>query len=110
MTRTRNLLLRRAKVAKFGEKSQKADWSLSLPPEYQVTAMVLCPAGVVVSGGVYDLDKHTSKGFVAIISRDKGAKNMEQIFDAPVVFNGLAVLEKKICVALENSSICLVSE
>lgn len=100
-----------AKVGKAGEKvSAKADWTLSLPSEYQVTAMVLCPAGVVVSGGIYSVEKQAAKGFVTVISRDGGTKNLEQLFDAPVVFGGTAVLNKKICVTLVNSSICLVTE
>ncbi|OGV77607.1 MAG: hypothetical protein A3K19_32430 [Lentisphaerae bacterium RIFOXYB12_FULL_65_16] len=100
-----------SKVANVGEKAPGADWSVSLPPTHQVTALVICQDGVVAAGGVYSVDSATpAKGFVTVLARDTGKTVVEQSFDAPVVYNGIAVLEKKICVALDNSSICLVGD
>jgi hypothetical protein len=101
-----------SQIANVGEKAPGAPaWSVALPPTHQVTALVICPDGVVAAGGVYAADQATpAKGFVTVLSREGGKTRVERLFDAPVVYNGIAVLDKKICVALDNSSICLVGE
>ncbi len=100
------------KIGGVGEKAPGTpDWSATLPPTHQITALVLCQDGVVAAGGVYAADPATpAKGFVTVLSRDAGKITVERLFDAPVVYNGIAVLDKQVCVALDNSSICLVGE
>jgi outer membrane protein assembly factor BamB len=100
------------KIGKAREKLlEKPDWLKQLPAGYQITDMALCANAVVLSGGIYNTSKPDEvKGFVYVVSRDKGEKIAEHIFPAAVVFNGLAIVEKKICVALENGSISLLGQ
>jgi len=102
----------REKVGKVREKlSQPRDWLVSLPPAYQVTSIVVCPNAVVAGGGVYDAEESGKKGgFVWVMSRDKGEKTAEHVFAAPVVYNGVAVVNKGICAALEDGAVCLLGE
>jgi len=112
MTLERRISLYSAdKVGKAREKlTQRPDWSLSLPPTYQVTSLALCSNSVVAAGGVYDeTGNKKDGGFACVISRDTGEKKAEQVFASPVVYNGIAVVEQGICAALEDGSVCLLN-
>lgn len=101
-----------SKIGKVGEKGPGTpDWSATLPPTHQVTALVLCRDGVVAAGGVYSADEAVpAKGFVTVLSRNAGQTVAEELFPASVVYNGIAVLDRRICIALDDSSLCLVGE
>jgi len=101
-----------SKIGNVGGKAPGApDWSAALPPTHQVTALVLCRDGVVAAGGVYAADPATpAQGFVTVLSRDTGRPVVEQLFPAPVVYNGIAVLDRKVCVALDDSSVSLAGD
>lgn len=100
------------KVGKVHEKlSQPADWSVQLPAGYQMTSLVVCANAVIAGGGVYDADDPAKRtGFVTVLSRETGEKTVEYAFVAPVVFGGVVALDKKICVALESRSVCMLGE
>lgn len=100
------------KVGKAREKlAGPADWTISLPERYQVTSLVVCTNAIVAGGGIYgEGDNAKESGFVTVLSRDQGETLVEHAFDAPVVYNGVAVLDKKVCAALTDSSVCLLGE
>ncbi len=101
-----------SKVGKVWDKTKaRAVWSVCLPTGYQATSLVLCPETVVAGGGIYaGKDDEAGRGFVCIMSRKNGKKINTHIFPAPVVYSGVIVMEKQICVALADSSVWLLGE
>ena len=99
-------------IGKVAEKAAGKDlWHAELPSGYQVTSLVICGDAVVAGGGIYSTEPDVkAKGFVHVMSRDKGEKRAEHVFDSPVVYGGVAVLEKRICAALTDSSVCMLGE
>jgi len=98
------------KIGEAGDKvAHSANWTASLPSTYQVTSLVLCSNAVVTAGGIYDeKEEGKNRGFVCVMSRNTGEKTAEYVFAAPVVYSSIAVLDKRICAALEDSSVCLL--
>jgi len=84
---------------------------VKLPDGYQVTSLVVCSNAVVAGGGTYDAeDPAKTAGYVIVVSRETGKTMVEHKLAAPVVFGGIAALEKRLCVALADSSVCLLGE
>ncbi len=83
-------------------------WEKALPSGYQATSIVFCANSIIVGGGIFDEKTTDSKGFVQILSLDKGEPKAEHTFNVPLAFNGLAVAGGKVFATLEDGSIvCL---
>jgi len=83
-------------------------WELNLPGGYQTTAMVVCRGSVVVGGGVYGPGRGTGRGFVQVLSGEKGEKAAERMFPSPLTYNGLAVADGKVYATFaDGSAVCL---
>jgi outer membrane protein assembly factor BamB len=99
----------RDKVAPFGTAvSAKARrWQQSLPGGYQATSVVACKNAVVVGGGVY-VPGETGRGFLRVLSADKGETLAEKLVGSPLVYNSVAVAGGKVYATLADGSVlCL---
>jgi len=96
----------KAYFAKAAPKDRK--WQTALPEGYQATAVVVCRDAVVIGGGVYPSGSNTGRGFIRVLSAEKGEKTAERIFPAPLTHNGLAVSGGKLYATFtDGSAVCL---
>ena len=103
--------INREKVKPFGGKVEGHLWDASLPKGYQATAVVICRNAVVVGGGIYSEDAKEARGFVRLLSPDKGTEIAERTLNAPLSYNGIAVAGDRIYATFAHGSIaCLGSE
>jgi hypothetical protein len=103
-------LMDRAKIRPAGESGdpQVKLWEKNLPPGCQTTALAFCSNAIVVGGGVYDEKTTDSKGFVEVLSCDKGEIIAERSFSVPLAYNGLAVAGGKVYATFEDGTVaCL---
>lgn len=98
-------LMPRSRIKPAYDKNDPKDvsWRQSLKGGYQATSIVICRNGIVIGGGIHTANG--SKGFVRVLSLDKGATVAEQLFDAPLACNGLAVASGRIYASIENGSV-----
>jgi outer membrane protein assembly factor BamB len=98
----------RAKITAPDKKHTRAPgrWRVNVPKGHQVTSVVVCPNAVVIGGGAFE--KETRKGFVKVLSLDKGTVLAEHTFDAPVAYSAVAVAGGRIYATLADGSVvCL---
>jgi len=92
-------------------KRPKTIWSHGCPAGGQITSAVICPNAVVIGGGLYPPDSKTAKkGFVRVLSPDKGTQLAEITFDVPLTYDGLAVAGGKIYITLTDGSAACLGE
>ena len=96
----------KVKAYQKGTEPQGNLWKTKLPDDYQATAVVVCRNAVVVGGGVYKPGAKQGKGFVLLLALEDGKPTTECRFDAPLVYNGVAVTEGRVYAALANG--CMV--
>jgi hypothetical protein len=81
-----------------------------MPPEYQVTSVVVCRNAVVIGGGVYG-DGEAARGFVRVLSSDKGETKAEYHSGAPLAYNGVVVAGGRIYATFaDGTAACLGSK
>lgn len=100
----------RGKVRPFFDKLNNGDrkWELALPDGYQATALVVCRDAVIIGGGVHTNESKTSRGFIQVLSSDKGQKTAEHTFSSPLTYNGLAIAAGKVYATFaDGSAVCL---
>jgi len=96
----------KAFFAKPDPKGRK--WQSALPEGYQATAVVVCRTSVVIGGGVYPSGSTAGRGFIRVLSADRGETTAERVFPAPLTHNGLAVSGGKIYATFtDGSAVCL---
>jgi len=96
-------------VGPLGEKLDPAAtmWGKNLPEGYQATSIIVCPNAVVIGGGVYE---EGAKGFIQVLSVEKGETVAERTFPAPVTYNGLALADGRVHATFaDGSAACLGS-
>ncbi|MGB2821561.1 MAG: PQQ-binding-like beta-propeller repeat protein, partial [Phycisphaerae bacterium] len=87
-------------------KSQK--WAVNMPNELQANCIVVCRDAVVGGGGIYGSGETARRGFVWVLSSDKGEKTAELTLQAPLAYNGIAVAGGRIYATLaDGSAVCL---
>jgi hypothetical protein len=85
-----------------------AKWNVELPKGYQASAVILCPNAVVIGGAVYSQNPRTSKGFVRVLSLEKGETAAETVFDSPLAYSALAVASERIFASFDDGTVaCL---
>lgn len=78
--------------------------------EGQITAAVICPNAVVIGGGLYPKDTKVRRGFIRVLSRDKGTVLSEKTFQTPLTFDGIAVAGGKIYATFaDGTTVCLAA-
>ena len=85
-------------------------WSHACPPGYQVTATVLAANAVIIGGGLYPKDTAATRGFVRVLSRADGKLLSEATFDAPLVYDAVAVAGGKIYATFADGTAACMGE
>ena len=107
---TRVEAVRRDKLAPAGAPRAAGAvlWTHSLPPDYQATAVIACPNAVVVGGDVCGKGAPGGKGFVRVLSAEKGELLAECSLPARLSYNGLIVANGLLYATLrDGSAVCL---
>jgi outer membrane protein assembly factor BamB len=83
-------------------------WRFSLPGNHQAEAMAVAGNGLVLAGRAWDPKENKVSGFLWVVGLENGKRVLELPLDAPPGYQGIAVTEGRIHVALQNGKVaCL---
>jgi outer membrane protein assembly factor BamB len=85
---------------------KKGNRAFTIPPDRQVTSLVVCKNAVVLGGAI--VDKEEAKGFVQAVSLEDGAPVWDKTFKAKLSFNGLAVEGGQVIATFSDGTVVLL--
>jgi outer membrane protein assembly factor BamB len=93
-----------------GKQDPKAlRWQQNLPEGWQATSVVACKNAIAIGGGIYQ-PRTAGRGFVRVLSADKGQTLAEQRFESPLGYNSVAVADGRVYATLADGSAACLGE